>query len=94
MLHWDWSMKGHLVCYEDLGDVGRERDAPYEMLGSGSLENHLTNDYKEIYFGPLKFVVDEVGCLKCEIVLVGYQNEIIGEHSPKKLYFRLVELAG
>lgn len=81
------------MCHEDLSDEHREGDAPYRMLGSASLKNNITDDYREVNLWPLEDVVNDVGHLKSEIVPVGHQNEVIGEHTPKKLDFGLIEPA-
>lgn len=78
MLPWGWNMKGHLVCRKDFGDEDRKMDAPCGMLRFSSLDNHITDDCREIYLGPLKYVVNEVGHLESEIVSMGHRDEIVG----------------
>lgn len=82
------------MCCENLSDEHMEGDAPYGMLGSGSLEDDITNDCKEVNLGPLENVVNEVGHLKGEIILVGHRNEVVGVYTPKKLDCELVGLVG
>lgn len=60
------------MCHEDLGDEHREGDAPYGVLGSGSLKDDIANDCREVDLGSLKNVADEVGHLKGEIVSMGH----------------------
>lgn len=55
------------------------------MLGLGSLQHHITYDCGEINLRLLNDVVNEVGHLEGVIILVGSQNEVIGEHMPEKL---------
>lgn len=55
------------------------------MFGLSSLQNHVTNDCREINLRPLNDVVYEIGHLEGEIIMVGRWNKVLGEYTPIEL---------
>lgn len=74
------------MCHENIGDEYREGNDPYGVRGLCCLENDIANDHGEINLWPIGDVVDEVGYLDGEVVVVSHRDEVVGEHSPKKFH--------
>lgn len=62
------------MCSKNLGDENWEGNASHGVFGLSSLQDDVIDDRREINFRPLNDVVNEVGLLNGEIILVGSWN--------------------